>query len=224
MALPAFNDESTSGFCVDSHILQLAAVGAFSLWCVKSVKDIWTEISAYNSKYCITDDLRTSGYFLRKIDNRKYHNKILFIIVVTAEFFISVVVFIVGVQVILTAQGAASTVAGTLAMTFITDIDNALYEITIFSENDFANIENTLYDLSSKKESDHKKGKIFCFHQSKASIIYISFENITVIYICILIGKKSMNIEISLTIIHFSLRWLLLSVPLTFFLSVPWKF
>jgi hypothetical protein len=64
-----------------------------------------------------------------------------FLFILGFETIISTVLFVAGVNYVLTLDSAASIVQGILGISFITDIDNKVYEITLIPEDDAANVE-----------------------------------------------------------------------------------
>jgi hypothetical protein len=112
--------DSSSGLCYLHAYVQLAAIATLTLWTISSYSDVWTELRCYISRTYIHDLIDSPNYDLRKIEKRSWGYHIAFVCIVSFETCITSVLYVAGVNFILTQTTAALTVLGILGISFIT--------------------------------------------------------------------------------------------------------
>ena len=143
-----FVQEEESGFCTTASTLQIGAMAVLTLWTLDSLKDIWTEIRCYISKVLMHENIETGEYKLRRVEQRNFMLNFIFMIVIACETIITLLVFVFGANYVLMLDNAADIVGGVLATTFITEIDNKVYEITFMEDEDDANVETSRFRVT----------------------------------------------------------------------------
>ena len=80
--------------------------------------------------------------------SRTKFQHLLFFVFILMEFTISVIVFVAGINFLLSQEDAFDIVSGVLGITFITEIDNKVYEIASIEDNPDANVVATSFRSS----------------------------------------------------------------------------
>jgi hypothetical protein len=134
-----------NGLCSVSVFLQLAAIGTLCLWTMSSFTDILTELRCYISRTYSREIVLSGRYNLRRIEGRSIYHHVAIALILIAEFFISMSMFVAGVNFVLSQIDAADIVQGVLGISFIVDIDNKVYENSFIDEDDPGNIKIVLF-------------------------------------------------------------------------------
>jgi hypothetical protein len=135
-------EDDESGFCTVNPYLQIAAIAVLSIWTVSTFTDIWVEIRCYISKALVLENAETGEFRSIRVskDTRTMFHHLSFFIISGLETIICLVVFIAGMKYVLNLKEAAEIVGGVLAITFVTDIDNKVYEIAAVAEGEDADV------------------------------------------------------------------------------------
>jgi hypothetical protein len=112
---------------------------------MSSFTDILTELRCYISSTYSREIVLSGRYNLRRIQERDIYHHIAILIILVAEFFVSMSMFVAGVNFVLSQIDAADIVQGVLGISFIVDIDNKVYENSFIDEDDPGNIKIVLF-------------------------------------------------------------------------------
>jgi len=148
----------SSGFCSVNPYLQVAAIAVLTIWTVSTFTDIFIELRCYISRAMVLENAETGE--LRTIKTSKqsrlwYFHGISFCCIMGLETIICIVVFVAGMKYVLNLEEAADIVGGVLAITFVTDIDNKVYEISAIEEGDDSDVQAASFRVTDTDFYDH---------------------------------------------------------------------